>query len=44
MVAGNMPRDTTVFGADRFYARHLGKNNFVLWDTSMDRLFSILPI
>ena len=29
--AGNLPRDSTVFGADLFYARHLRKQNFVLW-------------
>jgi DNA polymerase epsilon subunit 1 len=28
---GNLPRDTTLFGADLFYARHLRKHNFVLW-------------
>jgi len=34
---GNMPMDTTLFGADLFYARHLVKNNFVLWCSSTDR-------
>lgn len=29
--AGNLPRDTTIFGADLFFARHLRKQNFVLW-------------
>lgn len=28
---GNIPPDATLFGADLFYARHLQKNNFVLW-------------
>lgn len=28
---GNIPMDATLFGADLFYARHLQKNNFVLW-------------
>ncbi|KAG0692675.1 DNA polymerase epsilon catalytic subunit A [Chionoecetes opilio] len=28
---GNLPRDTTSFGADLFYARHLQKHNTVLW-------------
>ena len=28
---GNLPKDTTSFGADLFYARHLKKHNFVLW-------------
>ncbi|CAL7943087.1 unnamed protein product [Xylocopa violacea] len=28
---GNIPADPTLFGADLFYARHLQKNNFVLW-------------
>ncbi|XP_043487163.1 DNA polymerase epsilon catalytic subunit 1 isoform X1 [Polistes fuscatus] len=28
---GNVPADPTLFGADLFYARHLQKNNFVLW-------------
>ncbi|XP_076247642.1 DNA polymerase epsilon catalytic subunit 1 [Calliopsis andreniformis] len=28
---GNIPTDPTIFGADLFYARHLQKNNFVLW-------------
>ena len=29
--AGNLRKDTTSFGADLFYARHLRKQNFVLW-------------
>ncbi|KAK3853994.1 hypothetical protein Pcinc_039493 [Petrolisthes cinctipes] len=28
---GNLPRDTTSFGADLFYARHLQKHNALLW-------------
>lgn len=28
---GNLPSDTTSFGADLFYARHLQKHNCVLW-------------
>ncbi|XP_068968210.1 DNA polymerase epsilon catalytic subunit 1 [Bombus flavifrons] len=28
---GNIPADPIVFGADLFFARHLQKNNFVLW-------------
>ncbi|CRK94685.1 CLUMA_CG008185, isoform A [Clunio marinus] len=28
---GNMTSNTVLFGADLFYARHLQKNNFVLW-------------
>ncbi|XP_040567537.1 DNA polymerase epsilon catalytic subunit A [Lepeophtheirus salmonis] len=28
---GNIPKDNTAFGADLFYARHLKKQNFVLW-------------
>ena len=28
---GNLPKDNTSFGADLFYARHLRKQNFVLW-------------
>ena len=35
--AGNLPRDTTIFGADLFYARHLRKQNFVLWTSPTDR-------
>ena len=40
--AGNVARVTTVFGSDLFYARHLRKNNFVLWATPTDRSYSIL--
>ena len=35
--AGNLPRDTTLAGADIFYARHLRKQNFVLWASPTDR-------
>ncbi|KMQ97138.1 dna polymerase epsilon catalytic subunit a [Lasius niger] len=28
---GNISADPTLFGADLFYARHLHRNNFVLW-------------
>ncbi len=35
--AGNLPRDSTAFGADLFYARHLRKQNFVLWCSPTDR-------
>ncbi|KAG7176387.1 DNA polymerase epsilon catalytic subunit A-like [Homarus americanus] len=28
---GNLPRDTTAFGADLFYVRHLQKHNAVIW-------------
>ena len=35
--AGNLPRDTTIFGADLFFARHLRKQNFVLWSSPTDR-------
>lgn len=34
---GNMPADATLFGADLFYARHLTKQNFVLWCSNTDR-------
>lgn len=34
---GNIPRDTTAFGADLFYARHLQKHNTVLWCSSSMR-------
>ncbi|XP_014281923.1 DNA polymerase epsilon catalytic subunit 1 [Halyomorpha halys] len=34
---GNVPRDASLFGADLFYARHLMKNNFVLWCSERDR-------
>ncbi|KPJ14335.1 DNA polymerase epsilon catalytic subunit A [Papilio machaon] len=32
-----MPSDPTLFGADLFYARHLIKNNFVLWCSNLER-------
>lgn len=34
---GNMPADTVLYGADLFYARHLQKNNFVLWTSPTSR-------
>jgi DNA polymerase epsilon subunit 1 len=34
---GNLPRDNTSFGADLFYARHLRKQNFVLWCSPTDK-------
>ena len=34
---GNLPKDTTMFGADLFYARHLRKQNFVLWCSPTDK-------
>lgn len=34
---GNMPSDTVLFGSDLFYARHLQKNNFVLWTSPTSR-------
>lgn len=34
---GNLPADATLFGADLFYARHLTKQNFVLWCSNTDR-------
>ena len=34
---GNLPRDNTAFGADLFYARHLRKQNFVLWCSPSDK-------
>lgn len=34
---GNMPSDTVLFGADLFFARHLQKNNFVLWTSPTSR-------
>ena len=34
--AGNLPKDTTLFGADLFYARYLRKQNFVLWASDSD--------
>jgi len=35
--AGNLPKDSTAFGADLFLARHLRKSNFVLWASPSDR-------
>ena len=37
MPVGNLPRDNTAFGADLFYARHLRKQNFVLWCSPTDK-------
>nr|XP_031835870.1 DNA polymerase epsilon catalytic subunit 1 [Nomia melanderi]XP_031835871.1 DNA polymerase epsilon catalytic subunit 1 [Nomia melanderi]XP_031835872.1 DNA polymerase epsilon catalytic subunit 1 [Nomia melanderi] len=34
---GNIPADPTIFGADLFYARHLQKNNFVLWCSTTEK-------
>ncbi|CAN8013629.1 unnamed protein product [Ixodes persulcatus] len=34
---GNLPRDATLFGCDLFYARHLQRQNFVLWCSQADR-------
>lgn len=34
---GNIPADPTLFGADIFYARHLLKNNFVLWVSETEK-------
>lgn len=34
---GNVPSDPTLFGADIFYARHLLKNNFVLWISETEK-------
>ncbi len=34
---GNMPRDTTLFGCDLFFARHLQKHNHVLWCSPTER-------
>ncbi|XP_011882583.1 PREDICTED: DNA polymerase epsilon catalytic subunit A [Vollenhovia emeryi] len=34
---GNVPADPTLFGADLFYARHLHRNNFVLWCSSTEK-------
>lgn len=33
---GNMPADPAIFGADLFFARHLLKQNHVLWCSSLD--------
>ena len=34
---GNVPKDTTIFGADLFFARHLRKQNFVLWFSESEK-------
>ncbi len=34
---GNMPRDTTLFGCDLFFARHLQKHNHLLWCSPTER-------
>lgn len=34
---GNTPIDPTLFGADLFYARHLQRNNFVLWYSTTEK-------
>ena len=34
---GNLRKDTTSFGADLFYARHLRKQNFVLWSSPTEK-------
>ncbi|XP_031367995.1 DNA polymerase epsilon catalytic subunit 1 [Apis dorsata] len=34
---GNIPADPVIFGADLFFARHLQKNNFVLWCSSTEK-------
>ena len=34
---GNLPPDATLFGADLFFARHLIRNNCVLWCSLTDR-------
>ncbi|XP_014243351.1 DNA polymerase epsilon catalytic subunit A [Cimex lectularius] len=34
---GNVPQDATLFASDLFFARHLLKNNFVLWCSDSDR-------
>ncbi|XP_071842243.1 DNA polymerase epsilon catalytic subunit A-like isoform X1 [Apostichopus japonicus] len=34
---GNMPEDAGIFGADLFFARHLQKQNHVLWASPTDR-------
>lgn len=34
---GNMPQDTSLFGSDVFFARHLQKQNFLLWCSSTER-------
>ncbi|KAL3214747.1 hypothetical protein MRX96_034723 [Rhipicephalus microplus] len=34
---GNLPKDAIMFGCDLFYARHLQRQNFVLWCSETDR-------
>lgn len=34
---GNMPADPALFGADLFYARHLTKQNHILWCSPFDK-------
>lgn len=34
---GNMPKDSSLFGADLFFARHLQKHNHVLWASPTER-------
>ncbi|GIY31248.1 DNA polymerase epsilon catalytic subunit A [Caerostris extrusa] len=34
---GNLPQDASLFGSDVFYARHLQKQNFILWCSSTER-------
>ena len=41
---GNLPKDTTMFGADLFYARHLRKQNFVLWCSPTGKNSGVLQL
>jgi hypothetical protein len=34
---GNLPKDSTLFGCDLFFARHLQKHNHILWCSLTDR-------
>ena len=34
---GNIPLDVVLFGADLFYARHLQKENFILWWSATEK-------
>ena len=34
---GNLPSDTTMFGCDLFFARHLYKHNHLLWCSPSER-------
>lgn len=34
---GNLPQDASLFGCDVFFARHLQKQNFILWCSSTER-------